>query len=234
MKWGVVVFPGSNCDHDAYDALSRLLGQEVKYVWHQDRNIADLDAVLLPGGFSYGDYLRAGAIARFSDIMDEVVTFAHEGGTVIGICNGFQVLTEAGLLPGALIRNTSLRFICEDVPIRVEHTDCRFSASCSTGDVLKIPIAHNEGNYVLNDTELEDILAKGQVLFRYCSPGGEINDQNNPNGSLHSIAGVINESGNVLGMMPHPERRCDPILGSTDGRKIFDSVIKWVENNGKR
>ena len=229
MNWGVVVFPGSNCDFDAFDALGRILGQNVRYVWHTEATLDGLDAVLLPGGFSYGDYLRAGAIARFSNVMDELIRFADEGRTVIGICNGFQVLTEAGLLPGALIRNQSLRFICEDLPLRVERTDCRFTSLCKEGQLLTIPIAHNEGNYVLRDDDLRRIEENNQVIFRYCTPGGEVTDSANPNGSLHNIAGVVNEAGNVLGMMPHPERRCDDLLGGTDGRKVFESVIAWAE-----
>ncbi len=229
MKWGVIVFPGSNCDYDGYDALGRLLGQDVRYIWHNEKSFNSLDAVLLPGGFSYGDYLRAGAIARFSPVMEELIEFSNNGGTVVGVCNGFQVLTEAGLLPGALIRNKNIRFICEDLPLRVENPDSRFTNQCNEGDVLHIPVAHNEGNYTLLEDELEKIEANNQVVFRYCSEDGEVNDENNPNGSSNNIAGIINKNGNVLGMMPHPERRCDPILGSTDGRKIFESIIHWAE-----
>ncbi|HEB85234.1 MAG TPA: phosphoribosylformylglycinamidine synthase subunit PurQ [Bacteroidetes bacterium] len=230
MKWGVIVFPGSNCDHDAHDALQRLLGQQVRYLWHRERDLDGFDALLLPGGFSYGDYLRSGAIARFSPVMEEVVRFAGRGGTVLGICNGFQVLTEVGLLPGTLLRNVSLRFICEDVPIRVERADSRFTAACEAGEVLTIPIAHNEGNYFLPGDELDRLEDRGGVLFRYCTPGGEVVDSANPNGSTRNIAGVINEEGNVLGMMPHPERRCDPLLGRTDGRKLFESLLQAVES----
>ncbi len=228
MKWGVVVFPGSNCDHDAYYALKDILGQEVRYLWHTERDLDDLDGVLLPGGFSYGDYLRAGAIARFSPLMDEVAAFAEKGGTVIGICNGFQVLTEIGLLPGALIRNTSLRFICEDLPLRVEHTGSRFTSACKQGEVLRIPVAHNEGNYTIDEAGLAELETNNQVVLRYCTPEGDVTEEANPNGSTANIAGVTNKAGNVLGMMPHPERRVDPVLGHTDGRRIFESVLHSI------
>ncbi|MBD3166525.1 phosphoribosylformylglycinamidine synthase subunit PurQ [bacterium] len=229
MKWGVVVFPGSNCDRDAEDALGRILQQPVRFVWHRDRDLEGLDGIVLPGGFSYGDYLRSGAIAGLSPVMEEVVAFADRGGTVIGICNGFQVLTETGLLPGALRRNTGLRFICEDRPLRVEHNNSRFTGRCETGEVLNIPVAHNEGNYYATESELDELEAHNQVLFRYCTPGGEVTEDANPNGSTRNIAGIMNRSGNVLGMMPHPERRCDPLLAHEDGRKVLESVIRWFE-----
>lgn len=227
MKWGVIVFPGSNCDHDAYDALGRILKQDVRFVWHRETHLDDLDAVVLPGGFSYGDYLRAGAIARFSPVMEEIVRFAEKGGIVIGICNGFQVLTEAGLLPGALRRNTGLRFICEDLSLRVEQTVSRFTHRCSSEQVLTIPVAHNEGNYFATPDEIKKLEANQQILFRYASRDGVVNESTNPNGSVGNIAGIINVQGNVLGMMPHPERRCDPEIGTTDGQWIFSSVIQW-------
>ncbi len=225
MKWGVVVFPGSNCDHDAFDSLGRVLGQEVRYIWHRERDMTDFDALLLPGGFAYGDYLRAGAIARFSLVMEEVVGFAKRGGIVIGICNGFQILTEVGLLPGTLMRNWGLRFICEDLPIRVERNDSRFTSACGFHEVLTIPIAHNEGNYHLDSDDLKRLEDRGGVLFRYSTRDGEVDTAANPNGSVNNIAGVINEEGNVLGIMPHPERRCDDMIGRVDGRKIFESII---------
>ncbi len=228
MKWGVVVFPGSNCDHDAYYALHDILGQDVRYIWHTERDLDGLDGVMLPGGFAYGDYLRAGAIARFSPAMDELVKFSEKGGTVIGVCNGFQVLTELGLLPGALVRNTGLRFICEDLPLRVEHADSRFTATCKAGEVLNIPVAHNEGNYMLDEAGLDELEANKQVLFRYCTREGEVTKEVNPNGSSRNIAGIMNRQGNVLGMMPHPERRVDAVLGHVDGRKIFESVLQSV------
>jgi phosphoribosylformylglycinamidine synthase len=229
VKWGVIVFPGSNCDHDAQDALGRMLGQDVRMVWHKEPDLAGLDGVMVPGGFSYGDYLRAGAIARFSPVMEEVIRFAQAGRTVLGVCNGFQVLTEAGLLPGALLRNTSLRFICEDRHIRVERDDTRFTHLCQRGEVLRVPIAHNEGNYHIGSDELKRLEDRGGVLFRYCTPEGEVSRAANPNGSTANIAGVINERGNVLGMMPHPERRCDPILGHVEGRKILESMVEYAE-----
>ncbi len=226
MKWGVVVFPGSNCDHDAYDVLKRILKQEVRFIWHKERDLSGLDAVVLPGGFSYGDYLRAGAIARFSPVVEEVVHFATQGRIVIGICNGFQVLTEVGLLPGALRWNNDLRFICEDRRMRTEHTKSRFTNLCTKNEILTIPIAHNEGNYYLDNEGIERLFAHQQVLFRYCAVNGEITPDSNPNGSVANIAGIMNRQGNVLGMMPHPERRCDPLIGDIDGQKIFRSVIE--------
>lgn len=228
MKWGVIVFPGSNCDHDAYDSLGRLLGQDVRYVWYRDRDLDGLDGVVCPGGFSYGDYLRAGAIARFSPVMEELTEFAAKGKTVIGICNGFQVLTEADLLPGILRRNTSLRFICEDLPLRVEHTNSRFTSACDDGEVLMVPVAHNEGNYYANERQMDEIRENNQVLLRYAAKDGSVTPESNPNGSIENIAGIMNREGNVLGMMPHPERRCDSVIGGIDGRKIFESIFKSV------
>ncbi|MBS1262081.1 MAG: Phosphoribosylformylglycinamidine synthase subunit PurQ [Calditrichaeota bacterium] len=225
MNWGVVVFPGSNCDDDAHDALARIFGQPVRMIWHRETSLGDLDAILLPGGFSYGDYLRGGAIARFSPVMEDVVRFARDGGVVIGICNGFQILTEAGLLPGALLRNRSLRFICRDQPVRVERHDTRFTNACDPGRVLHIPIAHNEGAYYLPGDQLARLEDRGAVVLRYCAPDGTVSGEHNPNGSVNNIAGIVNEAGNVLGMMPHPERCCDAAIGHTDGRLIFESVI---------
>ena len=226
VRFGVVVFPGSNCDQDVHDVVTRIMGQEAVYLWHKDRDLQDVDAVVLPGGFSYGDYLRTGAMARFSPIMEEVVRFAQRGGAVLGICNGFQILLELGLLPGAMLRNESLHFICKFVSIRVETDSTRFTSQCRTGETLKIPIAHNEGNYYIDPQGLEEIEENGQVVFRYASPAGEISEQFNPNGSLHNIAGIVNKEGNVLGLMPHPERASESLLGSEDGKKIFGSLIE--------
>jgi len=227
MKFGVVTFPGSNCDYDAYSAV-KLLKQEVEFLWHQSADLTGSDCVILPGGFSYGDYLRSGAIARFSPIMKSVVKFAKAGGPVIGICNGFQILLESGLLPGALMRNRHLRFSCKYIRIRVEHTDNPFSAACSKGDILRIPIAHKDGNYYNFDGDIKELENNRQVLFRYCDRDGNITDESNPNGSVYNIAGICNRDGNIVGMMPHPERAVEDVLGSSDGRKIFESVIKSV------
>jgi phosphoribosylformylglycinamidine synthase I len=229
-KFGIVVFPGSNCDHDAHYVAGELLGQSARFIWHKEGSVGDVDVVILPGGFSYGDYLRCGAIARFSPIMQDVVRFAQGGGTVIGICNGFQVLTEAGLLPGVLLRNNSLRFACKDVFLKVERTESRFSNKCGTGDVLKIPIAHGEGNYFAEPDTIKRLEDNGQVLFRYSDQQGNITEEANPNGSVNNIAGIINETGNVLGLMPHPERAADPALDRTDGRLIFESMVWSVQH----
>ncbi len=230
-RWGVVVFPGSNCDHDAMDAIGRMCGQNVREVWHKQETLDDLDAVILPGGFGYGDYLRAGAIARFSPVMHSVVEFALNGGIVIGICNGFQVLTEAGLLNGALMRNIRLRFICREIFIRVERIDTPFTSCYREGQVLKIPIAHNEGNFYLPPDELAELESNRQVVFRYCDRDGRITPEANPNGSAGNIAGIVNNQCNVLGMMPHPERRCDPLLGDADGLALFESVTGYLSGN---
>jgi len=224
MKFGVVTFPGSNCDYDAYAAARHVLGEEVEFLWHKSADLLGVDVVILPGGFSYGDYLRAGAIARFSPIMQEVVRFANSGGLVIGICNGFQVLTEAGLLPGALIRNAHLRFSGKYVYLRVEDADTAFTNSCLKGEVLKIPIAHGEGNYYHFDDDIRRLEDGGQVVFRYVDPVGQATPHANPNGSCNNIAGIRNAQGNVLGMMPHPERAVEQILGSVDGLKVFESL----------
>lgn len=226
MKFGIVVFPGSNCDHDAYYACKTLMHQETVFLWHKDTTLQDVDAIILPGGFSYGDYLRCGAIARFSPIMNEVIRFANDGGTVAGFCNGFQILVEAGLLPGVLLRNASLQFVCKYVNLRVENADTRFTDACRQGEVLAIPIAHGEGNYFTDPETLAMLEENNQVVFRYCTDQGDITDAANPNGSLANIAGIINKYGNVLGMMPHPERAVDPLLRHVDGRKVFQSMIQ--------
>ncbi len=223
MKVGVVTFPGSNCDYDAYAAIKDIIHEEVEFLWHQSTDLVGSDLVILPGGFSYGDYLRGGAIARFSPIMESVIKFAESGGLVMGICNGFQVLTECGLLPGALMRNSHLRFSCKQVYLRVEN-DTRFSGACRKGDVLKIPIAHGEGNYYFYDDEIERLEDNGQVAFRYVDADGEQTANANPNGSINNIAGIVNAQGNVLGMMPHPERAVESLLGSNDGVKLFESA----------
>ena len=224
MKFGVVVFPGTWSDTDCYRVVDEVLQQEVEYVWHKDTQVADFDCLILPGGFSYGDYLRCGAIARFSPVMDSVEKFAKNGGLVIGICNGFQILCESGLLPGVLRRNDHLQFRCEWVNLRVENTDSPFSSKMVDRQVVRIPISHGEGNYFASDSTLETMEDNGQILFRYSSDKGEVLQSVNPNGSLNNIAGITNEEGNVLGMMPHPERCCDPILGGDDGLLIFESI----------
>jgi len=225
-KFGVVVFPGSNCDHDAFAAASSIMGQEARYIWHKEASLGDVDVVILPGGFSYGDYLRTGAIARFSPVMKEVMRFANRGGTVVGICNGFQILLEAGLLPGAMVRNSNLRFVCKHVYLRVENAETRFTSECAPGDLLKIPVAHGEGNYIADEATVAAMKEGGQILFRYCSISGSVDAESNPNGSVENIAGIMNREGNVMGMMPHPERAMDADLGSADGRKVFQSIIE--------
>lgn len=225
VKFGVVVFPGSNCDHDAYHACKNIMHQDAVFLWHKDTDLKDVDVVILPGGFSYGDYLRCGAIARFSPIMKEVVRFANEGGTLIGICNGFQILVEAGLLPGVLLRNASLQFVCKYVRLRVENPGTRFTSNCRAGEVLEIPVAHGEGNYFTDPDTHAMLEEQKRIVFRYCDEQGNITPDANPNGSLANIAGIVNEQGNVLGMMPHPERAVDPLLRHTDGRRVFQSMI---------
>jgi phosphoribosylformylglycinamidine synthase I len=225
MKFGVVVFPGSNCDHDAFYALGEVLRQPVDFIWHQSEDLSGFDAVILPGGFSYGDYLRTGAIARFSPVMRAVERFARSGGLVLGICNGFQILCEAGLLPGALMRNRGLRFICRHVHIRVESANTPFTSSGVRGQVLRIPIAHADGNYFCDDATLADLQRHDQIVFRYCAPDARIDPSANPNGSLDAIAGVCNRERNVLGLMPHPERADESILGSTDGLILLRSLV---------
>jgi phosphoribosylformylglycinamidine synthase len=223
MKFGVVVFPGSNCDHDAYHVISKVIGQPVDFIWHRSTHLNGFDAVILPGGFSYGDYLRAGAIARFSPIMQAVTEFAARGGLVLGICNGFQILCESGLLPGALMRNRGLKFICKFVNLRVEATETPFTYLYKPGQVISIPIAHGEGNYYCDPETLEELEREDRIIFRYCDEHGELTDEANPNGSLDNIAGICNRDRNVLGMMPHPERASEEILGSSDGRTLFQS-----------
>ena len=229
MKCGVVVFPGSNCDHDAYHVVKHVLGQETTYLWHQDDNLQGCDLVILPGGFAYGDYLRAGALAALSPVMGAVKRHAEAGGLVLGICNGFQVLLEAGLLPGAMRRNQNLRFLCRDVHVRVERTDLPFTGKLHEGQILRIPIAHAEGNYEDEAGKLDALEAHRQVVFRYVTPDGERADGDprwNPNGAARAIAGICNAGGNVLGMMPHPERCSEPILGNTDGLAILASAVE--------
>jgi phosphoribosylformylglycinamidine synthase subunit PurQ / glutaminase len=231
LKFGVVVFPGSNCDHDAYYSLRKVLNYDVEFLWHKDTDLKQSSVILLPGGFSYGDYLRTGAIARFSPIMNSVISFANKGGIVIGICNGFQILLEAGLLPGVMIRNNSLKFACKDVYLKTENRETIFSAEISEDSkALKIPIAHGEGNYFADIELLKELEANRQILFRYSDEEGNVNDENNPNGSQLNIAGIVNKNGNVMGMMPHPERACDPTLGRTDGQLIFKSIANYILN----
>ena len=224
MKFGVIIFPGSNCDHDAYHVISKHVGQPVDFIWHQDTNLSSYDAVILPGGFSYGDYLRVGALARFSPVMSSVNEFAARGGLVLGICNGFQILCEAGLLPGALIRNRDLHFICEHVRVRVETVDTPFTNEMERGHVLNLPIAHAEGNYVCDDETYRELAGEDRIVFRYCDERAETSAESNPNGSRDAIAGICNRARNVLGLMPHPERACEDLLGSSDGRDIFRSL----------
>lgn len=224
MKAAIVRFPGSNCDQDCYGTL-RDLGVETDYVWHKESSVADYDLIVLPGGFSYGDYLRCGAIARFSPVMRSVAEEARKGKPVLGICNGFQILCEAHLLPGALVRNRSLHFICEHIHVRVENDGSRFTGAAASGTVLRIPIAHGEGNYVADTATLAELNEHRQILLRYCDAGGARTEQANPNGSVENIAGISNRQGNVFGLMPHPERASDPRLGGVDGRVIFESVL---------
>ena len=225
MRFGVIVFPGTWSDTDCFHVLRDVLNQQVEYVWHRDTDLSGFDCVVLPGGFSYGDYLRAGAIARFSPVMRAVEDFAQEGKLVLGICNGFQILCESGLLPGVLMRNAHLQFRCQWVHLRVESASSPFSRSAREGQVLRVPISHGEGRYYADDATVAALESEGRVIFRYCSPSGEATGDANPNGSLGNIAGIVNGRGNVLGMMPHPERCCDPMLGGVDGRAIFESLI---------
>ncbi|MGA2673725.1 MAG: phosphoribosylformylglycinamidine synthase subunit PurQ [Terracidiphilus sp.] len=226
MKFGVLVFPGSNCDHDTYNVIAEVAHQPVTFLWHDSEDLQGVDAVLVPGGFAYGDYLRTGAIARFSPVMQAVKKFAADGGLVLGICNGFQILTEAGLLPGALMRNAGLKYICKQVHLRCETTNSPFTHRLSKGEVLQMPIGHMEGNYFCTQDELERLQAEDRIAFRYATAGGEIAAEANPNGSLDNIAGILNEKRNVLGMMPHPDRSSEELLGSADGWKIFASMIE--------
>jgi phosphoribosylformylglycinamidine synthase len=242
MKFGVVVFPGSNCDHDAFYALGNVLHKPVEFIWHQSRDLANSDAIILPGGFSYGDYLRTGAIARFSPVMKSVEKFASSGGLVLGVCNGFQILCEAGLLPGAMMRNSGLRFICRHVHIRVEQTDTPFTNAAQKGQILKIPIAHSDGNYNCDEGTLAELENNRQVIFRYTTPDSSVgrfataqgaDDAGNPNGAVHNIAGICNRERNVAGLMPHPERAVEAALGSTDGLTIFRSMVEALVGAAK-
>jgi phosphoribosylformylglycinamidine synthase I len=229
VKIGVVVFPGSNCDHDCQHVFEDVLGQQVHMIWHKEPALSGVDVIVLPGGFSYGDYLRTGAIARFSPVMNAVKDFAQGGGLVLGICNGFQILLEAGLLPGAMLRNRALHFICKDIHVRVENAATPFTGACQPGQVLKIPVAHAEGNYYTDPVTLAGLQANAQVVFRYCTAGGTVTPDANPNGSLDNIAGIRNAEGNVLGMMPHPERSAEELLGNEDGRLIFTSMLESLK-----
>jgi phosphoribosylformylglycinamidine synthase len=225
MKFGVVIFPGSNCEQDCFYAIQSVLGKPVEYIWHQDTSVKGFDAVLLPGGFSYGDYLRTGALAKFSPIMNAIADFARKGGLVFGICNGFQILTEAGLLPGALLRNTGLKYVCEFEYLRTETADTPFTNLMNKSQLLRIPIGHGDGNFFADTDTLRRIEGNGQVVFRYADAAGQITPEANPNGSLNNIAGIVNEQRNVLGMMPHPDRSSEAILGSADGKLIFESMV---------
>jgi phosphoribosylformylglycinamidine synthase subunit PurQ / glutaminase len=233
MKFGVVVFPGSNCDHDAFYAIGNVLHKPVEFIWHQSEDLANCDVVILPGGFAHGDYLRTGAIARFSPVMKSVEKFAKSGGMVLGICNGFQVLLEAGLLPGAMKRNSGLRYICRHVHIRVEQTDTPFTCAAPRGQILRVPIAHNEGNYNVDEATLTELEKNRQILYRYTTPDGSDDAAGNPNGSLHNIAGICNRERNVAGLMPHPERAVESALDSADGLVIFKSMVEALVGAAK-
>jgi phosphoribosylformylglycinamidine synthase len=224
VKFGVIVFPGSNCDHDAYHVISKHVGQPVDFIWHRDTDLSSYDAVIIPGGFSYGDYLRAGALARFSPVMSSLKQFAAKGNLVLGICNGFQILCEAGLLPGALIRNRDLHFICEHVNVRMESANTPFTNELPQGSVLRMPIAHADGNFVCDDATLDELRRDDRIIFRYCDRNGETSAAANPNGSRDNIAGICNRERNVMGLMPHPERACEDLLGSSDGQNLFRSL----------
>jgi phosphoribosylformylglycinamidine synthase len=232
IKFAVVVFPGSNCDHDAYHATKHVLGQDAEFIWHKETSLKGADVVILPGGFAHGDYLRTGAIARFSPIMPSVIDFARRGGPVLGICNGFQVLLEAGLLPGAMLRNRELLYQCKHVIVRVEQTDTPFTINARVGQRLRIPIAHGEGNYYADPDVIRDLEAARRIVFRYCDEAGELTDAANPNGSLRNIAGICSEARNVVGLMPHPERACEPSLGSADGLVLLESVVQALSHEG--
>ncbi len=225
MKFAIIVFPGSNCDHDCYHVVKHVMGQEAEYVWHKDRSLEVFDCVILPGGFSYGDYLRTGSIARFSPIMAEVSCFAAAGGLVLGICNGFQILCEAGLLPGVLMRNSALKFICKNIDVRVESSKSAFTSAYKDNEVLSIPVAHADGNYFASPETIQELEDNGRVLFRYSTAKGDLSPEANPNGSIGNIAGITNAAGNVLGLMPHPERASELALGNTDGKGMFESII---------
>lgn len=228
MNFGIVVFPGSNCDHDCKHVIEKVLGHEAVFIWHKDREFKDVDVVVLPGGFSYGDYLRSGAMAACSPIMDAVKNFANKGGITIGICNGFQILTEAKLLPGALMRNRTIKFICKDVFVRVEDNNTPFTCACKVGEILRMPVAHMDGNYFADKPVLDGLSRTQCDILKYCDENGELIEDANPNGALKSIAGIVNEKKNVFGLMPHPERSAEGILGNRDGIKIFKSITKWL------
>ncbi len=228
-KFGVIVFPGSNCDHDAYHAAAHVMNSEARFIWHKDTDLQDSDVIIIPGGFSYGDYLRSGAIAHFSPVMNSIIDFANKGGIVIGICNGFQILLESGLLEGAMLRNRDLRFVCKHVWLRSENSDTHFTNKLKEKQVLKIPVAHGEGNYFTDPDTLKSLEDNQQIVFRYCEPDGSMSDKSNPNGSLDNIAGICNKGKNVLGMMPHPERAVESFSGSTDGRFIFESLLAALQ-----
>lgn len=229
MKAGVVVFPGSNCDHDCYHVLKHVLETETEFLWHKDADLKGVDLVVLPGGFSYGDYLRCGALAKLSPIMEKVIEFAEKGGHVLGICNGFQVLTESGLLPGALLRNKNLKFMCDYVNLRVDNAGTAFTGRYADGEIVSIPIAHAEGNFYASEDVIKELEENNQVVFRYCDEFGEQNASSNPNGSINNIAGIINKKGNVLGMMPHPERCAEDIMKTKDGYYIFESICRTIK-----
>jgi phosphoribosylformylglycinamidine synthase len=232
ITFGIVVFPGSNCDEDAYHAAADVFGQRAEYLWLKDTDLKGADVLVLPGGFAHGDYLRTGAIARFSPIMPAVIDFAKRGGPVLGICNGFQVLLEAGLLPGAMLRNRDVRYHCEHIVMRVEQTDTPFTEAASQGQLLRVPIAHGEGNYFADPATLAELEANRRVIFRYCNERGEVTDAANPNGAVHNIAGICNAARNVVGLMPHPERACETALGSADGRVVFESIVRALAQEG--
>ncbi|HEY6351059.1 MAG TPA: phosphoribosylformylglycinamidine synthase subunit PurQ [Candidatus Angelobacter sp.] len=233
MKFGVIVFPGSNCDHDSYHAVITATGQQATFLWHESHNLENCDAVIVPGGFAYGDYLRTGAIARFAPIMQEVARFAASGGLVIGLCNGFQILCEAGMLPGALLRNAGLKYVCKQVHVRVENPDTPFTHACTKGQVLQIPVGPMEGNYYCDQQTLAALKQQDRIVLRYCTPDGQINAQANPNGSLENIAGICSADRNVLGMMPHPDRSSESLLGSADGARIFASMAAALVLSGR-
>jgi phosphoribosylformylglycinamidine synthase len=229
-KFGVVVFPGSNCDHDTYYVLKKILDYDVIFLWHKQASLDGCDILILPGGFSYGDYLRTGAIAKFSPIMNEVINFANRGGIVFGICNGFQILLETGLLPGVMIRNESLNFVCKDIYLKIENNNTIFTKGINSKAALKIPVAHGEGNYFADENTLNELEESNQVVFKYCSVDGIVSKKDNPNGSIMNIAGIMNKKGNIFGMMPHPERCTDPVLGKTDGSLIFKALANNIFN----
>ena len=229
MKFGIIVFPGSNCDHDCYHVIKHVIKEDAEYIWHKNESLNNFDCIVVPGGFSYGDYLRTGAIARFSKIMKSVEEFAKRGGLVLGICNGFQILLEAGLLPGAMIKNKTLKFICRYVTVRVEENNIPYTREYKKGEVLRIPIAHSDGNYFADSNTLKSLEDNNQVIFRYCDSEGNVTEDSNPNGSIGNIAGICNVGRNVFGMMPHPERASEKVLGSEDGKKVWESAVKFLK-----